>query len=170
MLLGLRGTPLTPGGLGRPRSQTPKGYEAPPASPKKSGRCGAQPARSPACERHLPVACTRVPAECTRHVPAACTRHVPAMCNRHVLRRATSMSCGVQPARLAACSRHVLRRATGTSLRRAICAVRRTQTRARARDLERVIATLRLSARLRAKFAISRSVSFFNLSVFDSGF
>ena len=93
-----------------------------------------------------------------------------AACNRHVLRRATGTSCGVQPARLAACNRHVLRRATGTSLRRAICAVRCTQMRARARDLERVITALRLPVRLRARFAISRSFSFLNLSVSDSGF
>ena len=147
-LLGERGTPLAPGSLGRPRRQTPKDDEAPPRLTEKSGRArarsrrapGAQPARSSARERRVFAACN----------PARLRGVQPGTSSR----RATGTSS---------------RRATGTSPRRAFCAVRRTQTRARARDLERVITTLRLSVRLRARFAASRIISFLDRSISDSG-
>ena len=180
--LGARGTPCAPGGhAGRDASR-------PAARPQSSGRLEREEkgrTGRPVAPRDCAPACSRAPRACTLRAPAhlcVCApgvqRHVfwratgtscgvqparLAVCNRHVLRRATGTSCGVQPARLAARNRHVLRRATGTSLRRVFCAVRRTPTRARARDLERVITTLRLSVRLRARFAISRRVSLLNL-------
>ena len=74
-LLGERGTPLAPGGLGRPRRQTPKDDEAP---PRYNGK--ERPAR--ARRRRAPGAHPRATRRANRHVPAACNRHVHAACNQ----------------------------------------------------------------------------------------
>ena len=82
------------------------------------------------------------PARLSRRAPGTSSgvqaAHLPA-CNRRVLRRATGASCGAQPARLAARNRRVSLRASGTSQRRAVCAIRRTPTRARARDIGSIL-------------------------------
>ena len=118
-LPGEREPPLALGGLESPHRQPPDNFEAPPASTEKSGRAractrraigtssGVQPARLPACNRHI----------FRRATGTSCgvqTARLPAN-NSHALRRATGASRGAQPARLAACSRRVLRRATGMS-------------------------------------------------------
>ena len=138
--LGQRGTPLAPGGLGRPRHQTPKEDEAPPRHNGKERPTHTRKRRAPGAHlRALPGAQTRrahaarnlrAPRHANRHVPAACNRHVPAACNQR------------------------------RSAHRDVCKGAE----------ERVITTLRLSVRLRARFAISPLASYLDRSVSDSGF
>ena len=110
-LLGGRGTPLAPGGLGRPRRQTPKDDEAPLRHNGKERPVRAQTAR-------------------TRRIPPRAT--YPAR-NLGVRTRRTTCAfpgvrTGTSPRRATGTSP---RRATGTSQLRATSAVRRTATRAR---------------------------------------
>ena len=85
-LPGERGTPLAPGGLGRPHRQPPAGS-------------AGQRLRGSAC----------------LHGKERTGPHAHAACNRRVSRRAPGASCGALPAHFAARNRRVLRRAPGAS-------------------------------------------------------
>ena len=161
---------------------------------------GAHPARLAACKRHVfrrtsgtssGVQAARLPA-CKRHFfrrASSTSSGVQAArlsaCNQRVFWCVTGKSCGAQTAHFAKRNQRVsrrandasrgaqlasLQRATVTFLQCAFCAVQRSPTRARARDIERLISTLRLSVRPRARFENSRSVSILNRSVSESGF
>ena len=149
-LLGERGAPLAPVGLGRPRRQTPKDDEAPPRHNGKERPARARRRRS-----------RRTPPRASRRANSACARGAQPSCSpaRELARPRgvqPACPCGVQPAR--PCG--VQPAPSG--------APRRMQE--RAAKSEYVITTLRLSVRLRARFAISRLASYLDRSVSDSGF
>ena len=95
-LLEERGTPLAPGGLGRPCRLTPRTTRQRLVSTEKSGRPARADGTLPtpgahhralhgAKTRRARVACNLpAPRRANRHVPAACNWRVPAACNRHV--------------------------------------------------------------------------------------
>ena len=105
----------------------------------------------PACLRALRACTPRASARsaCLR-APRACTPRASA----HLRVCAPDVLPHVLPARPAACTRRL------PAQRAAFVA----------RDQHRVITTLRLSVRLRARFAISYLVSYLDRSVSDSGF
>ena len=136
-----RGTPLAPGGLGRPPRRQPPASSASQqlrGSARFHGKRtdgpararGAQPARLPACRRRVFSArnwrvlrrATGAFRRTTGGSPGAQPARLPARnrrVSRRVFRRATGASCDAQPARLPArnrrVSRRVFRRATGAS-------------------------------------------------------